>query len=465
MTNKTITDLTAASALDGSEILPLTQGGNSRKADLDAIKDYSTQELYAPFDTIGITGDLPSASNASFGTYTFVKPISRTGVGLRYHYKSNGAGTIYVQIVSRSGNTNTIEDERLITVSGAEEGTVDFLDLAYTEGQHVGVRITPSGTLGAVAGTDEEGGWYYTTSQISDGNTYDDATATTSARIVHRFELLEQSVTGDRFVAVEETLAGIAGSDSVPPTFHAHFVLGESHAAGVPTTLSPSEIDTGFGYCYRRATTDLGHLEDPTGNSATAIAGDGRGSMFTSFGAQFLRQTNNAQGALIVNSGEGGTTATTHWATAGSAWLQAVTDWGNAISAAETDELIITGKSISIILGSNDASISTTKSAFKAAIIDLISRARTTVGGGDDVPVILMKTGSYDDGSYATEVAYIQEAQEEIVAEESNVYMGYSAEFAVSRSQMIDNVHMSQTFNEMCGASLALPALAHGSGL
>lgn len=38
MTNKTITDLTAASALDGSELLALTQGGNSRKATADQIK-------------------------------------------------------------------------------------------------------------------------------------------------------------------------------------------------------------------------------------------------------------------------------------------------------------------------------------------------------------------------------------------------------------------------------------------
>lgn len=411
----------------------------------------------------GIIGTFPAGSNASFGTYTFASPITKTGTGIRYHYQAKLTGTIYVQIAERAGDVNTIISERLINVT-AGEGSVYFPDLAYAAGQYVGVRATPAGAVAAIGGTDPDGGWWFTSSPIAAGGNYTDATLTTNTKIVHRFELMDQVVTGPRFTALEDAITGIVGDDDAA-TFNLHFVIGESHAAGVPTTLSPVAVPVGRGYCYRRATTSLGHLQDPTGNSATAIAGSGRGSMFPAFGSQILRQTNNLQGAIIVNSGDGGTTAVGQWASGGLSWLQAVTDYGNALTAIQAAGLIIGGRSISVILGSNDAAVGTTKAAFKAAVLDIITRARTLVGAGSDVPVVLMQTGSYADNSYAAAVAYIQEAQREIVNETANVYMGYSAKFAVARGQMIDNVHMTQAYNDVCGASLAVPAFTHGAGV
>ncbi|ARR53494.1 hypothetical protein HY78_08700 [Rhizorhabdus wittichii DC-6] len=414
--------------------------------------------------TIGFTGTLPTASNGSGGTYTFVKPIAQDGRGIRYRYRANLAGTIRVQIASKSGDTITILQERTITVSGAGEGAAEFLDVEYEAGQFVGIRCTPTGVIAAIAGTDEEGGWWYTNAQISIGNNYTDTTPTTNIRVVHGFELLAQVVTGPDFTAMQEAVAALTGDGTVA-AYHIHWVLGESHAAGVPTTLSPIVIPADAGYRYRRSTESLAQLQDPTGNSTTSAGPPGRGSMFVSFGQQLLRETTGTIGAIIANSGEGGTTVVTHWASGGGAWLQAVTDWGKVLTAIQADELIISGCSISIILGSNDAINDVSKATFKAAMLDLISRARATVGAGDDVPVVLMQTGSFADNSHATAVADVQAAQAEIVAEEPNVFMGYSARYAVARGQMIDNVHMNQAFNDVCGASLAVPAAAHGAGL
>ncbi|ARR55317.1 hypothetical protein HY78_18660 [Rhizorhabdus wittichii DC-6] len=429
----------------------------------DELQDMSLS-LLDVVETVGITAALPTGSNASFGTYTVGNALTETGKGLRYSYKANGAGTINVQIASKSGDTFTIVDERLITVTGAGEGSAEFLDLEYAAGQHVGVRATPAGVLTAIASGDPDGGFFYTTAAISKGNSYTDATATTNTRLVHRFELLKQVVTGPRFTELEDAVEALTG-DGTPAAFHLHIELGESHGAGAQTELSPIVIPAGAGYCYRRATESLGHLQDPTGNSAAAIAPPGLGSMFVAFGQQMLRESAGTIGAIVVNSAAGGTTATSHWASGGSAWLQAVTDWGKAIAAVQAAGHIISGCSISIILGSNDATADVAKATFKAAVLDLITRARTLVGAGADVPVVLMQTGSFADGSHATAVANVQAAQAEIVRDEANVFMGYSARYAVARGQMWDNVHMIQAFNDVCGAALAASAAPHGAGL
>ncbi len=422
-----------------------------------ALVDDIRSSLMHTLETIGVSGAITAQANASFGTYTHEQAITKAGTGIRYEYNANNAGTIHVQIVSVSGDTKTIIDEREIVVSGAGAGVAEFLDLSCEVGQYVGVRASPSGTISAMAGADPAGGWWFTTAPISKGGTYDDATLTTTITVNHRFSILGQVVTGDAFADLQ--LANNGGSVVIgsgdAATFHAHLVLGESHAAGVPIGGSSITVPVGRGYCYRRATETLGDLQDPTGNSASAIASN-RGSPFVAFGSQVLSLSANAKGALVVNSGDGGTTAFNHWASGGASWLQAVDDWGKAMTAAESDELIISGKSISIILGSNDAAVGTSKADFKAAILSLIARGRTLVNGGDDVPVVLMETGPFTDGSYAAAVAYIQEAQQEIVRENDNVFMGYSARYAVAKGQMIDNLHMTQEFYDIAGASLAV---------
>lgn len=421
------------------------------------------ESLNGVYETRGFLDQLPNGSNASFGTYTFAKPLYRSGQGIRYYYKSLVGGTIYVQVSSKTGDVITVVSEVAVQVD-VGEGSVELPDLSYMSGQYIGVRCSPSGALAAIAGLDPDGGWWFTTAAIAEGQSYTDSTLTTTTRIVHRFDLIEQVVTAGNFNELNNEVNNIKGRD-VAETFNLHFVVGESHAAGVPTTLSAVDIPNGNGFCYRRATNSLGHLQDPTGNSATAIAGSGRGTMFPSFGHQILRQSSNLQGAIVVNSANGGTTAVGQWASGGTSWLQAVQDYNNSLAEIESAGLIVSGKSISIILGSNDAAAGTTKSSFKAAMLDLIARTRALFGAGDKIPVTLMQTGYFADGSYPTEVGYIQDAQSEIVKENANVYMGYTAKFALQRGQMIDNVHMNQNYNDACGASLAIPSFVHGSGV
>lgn len=426
--------------------------------------EVSAAMLTGPQQVIGYEGALPAgAPNGSGGTYSFMKPIASSGRGIRYRYLANVAGTVRVQLQSKAGDTVTVLEERPVVIAGPGEGVAEFPGWEYTAGQFMGVRISAAGVLAAQGAVDPDGGWLYTNAQIAAGGSFVDAEASTTVRVAHSIELREQVVTGPRFLALEAAV-----DEADPPgdavAFHVHLVLGESHAAGATTTLSAIEVPVGRGYSYRKATESLAQLKDPTGNTATSAGPPGRGSMFPAFGAQVLKQTGNKVGAIIVNCGVGGTTAGTHWGASGSSWLAAVDDWGNALAAIRAAGLIVSGVSVSIILGSNDAAAGTTPADFKTQMLSLIARARTLVDAGARVPVVLMETGPYNDGTYASQVAAIQQVQAEIVRDEPDVFLGYSARYAVARGQMIDAVHMNQQFNDDCGAALAAAAGPHGVG-
>ncbi len=246
-------------------------------------------------------------------------------------------------------------------------------------------------------------------------------------------------------------------------TFHAIWMLGESHIASRGLTLSDAVIPNGGGYVYRRATGTMEQLQDPTGNDSTAIAGSGRGSMGPAAGRMLLDITKGAIGAAIVNSGLGSTTIGNHWASGDSAWTQAVADWADAKAQMDTLNKSLCGLSVLIGIGSNDAAAATPKATFKAGLIDLISRVRTEIGY--DVPILLLPTGPFADNTYATEVAYIQDAQHEIAKEVAGVRLVTTAtEYAADNGWFLDNVHFTQTANEAIGAALGAAAFAVGTG-
>lgn len=245
--------------------------------------------------------------------------------------------------------------------------------------------------------------------------------------------------------------------------FQMLWILGESHAAGRAMVLGAS-VASGRGYAYRRATTSLATLSDPTGNDGTAIAGDGRGSFGPPIGQGLLDMSAGATGAVIVNSGVGGATLAV-WATAGSAWVEAKADWDAAVAAVKADKIPITGLTIAIAIGSNDAGIATTKADYKAALLDLITRARAYAEAGSDAPIALVQTAPFADGTYAAEVLSYQQAQAELVQSEAGVFMASTAQkYAAERGWFMDNVHFTQSGNNAIGAGIAAVSVAHGSG-
>ena len=246
-------------------------------------------------------------------------------------------------------------------------------------------------------------------------------------------------------------------------TFHAFWLLGESHVAGRATELSGAVIPSGKGYCYRRASGTMAHLQDPTGNDSTAISGAGRGSWGPRMGRMLLDLTKGAIGGAVVNSGLGSSTIGNHWASGGSGWTQAQADWADAKTEMDTLNKSLCGLTVMIAIGSNDAAASTAKATFKAGLIDLIARVRTEVGY--DAPILLLPTGPFADNSHATEVAYIQDAQHEIAKEVAGVRLATTAtEYAADNGWFMDNVHFDQTANEAIGAAAGAAAFAVGSG-
>lgn len=245
--------------------------------------------------------------------------------------------------------------------------------------------------------------------------------------------------------------------------YHLVWLLGESHVAGRATSFS-SSVPAGRGYCYRRATASLGHLEDPTGNDATAVSGSGRGSWGPPIGQAMLDATHGAVGAVIVNSGLGSTTVA-DWGTSGGAWTQAKTDWDNAVAAIKAAKVPIAAVSIVVGIGSNDALAGTDKAIFKAGLLDMIERAQAYVAAGDVVPVGLIMTGPFADGSSATSVRDCQEAQAELARETAGVFIATSApKFASDYGWFMDNVHFTQTANDAIAAGAAAFSLARAAG-
>jgi len=367
---------------------------------------------------------------------------------------ATAAGAIQVQAwsVDEAGDV-TLERQVSLAVS---IGLNEFTDvgLRVDQGERVGLF---RGTGNIALTTDSENPTPYR----SIGST----TGTPSSIVsTMRFEftaVLEPNSLDDRISRLEGGDADANLLDTY--TFHALWLLGESHCAGRAVDLSPAVIPNGKGYVYRRASGTMEHLQDPTGNDSTAISGDGRGSWGPRMGRMLLDMTKGAIGGAVINSGAGSTTIVNHWADGGSAWTTALADWADAKTEMDTMNLSLAGVSVMIAIGSNDASIATSKVDFKAAFIDLIDRVRSELGY--NVPVLILPTGPFADNTFATEVAYIQDAQHEIAKEVANCRIVTTAtEYAADNGWFMDNVHFIQEGNEAIGAAAGVTALSVGSG-
>lgn len=339
---------------------------------------------------------------------------------------------------------------------GLNQFTFDDIGLIIMDGEELGFD---KGTAGIALTTDGSNPTPYRSVNSTSG------TPSAGGASV-RFEIiatLSPDSLPDRVSRVEEAQAASDTSLLDTHTYHAIWMLGESHVAGRGATLSDAVIPSGGGYVYRRAAGEMIALADPTGNDSTAIASGGKGSWGPAAGRALLDATNGAIGAAIVNSGLGSSTAVTHWASGGSGWTQAKADWTDAKSEMDSDGKSLCGCSVVIAIGSNDAVAGTTKAVFKAAFIDLIDRVRVELGY--DVPILILPTGPFSNGDYATEVAYIQAAQHEIAKEETNVRLITTAtEYASENGWFLDNVHFIQVANEVIGAALGVTSFAVGSG-
>lgn len=257
---------------------------------------------------------------------------------------------------------------------------------------------------------------------------------------------------------------------SVPSSYHVVFNIGESHAAGRGEVKSTTVVPAGAAYRYVRSSETLEHMEDPTGNDPNAISGGGKGSWGPALADTIWRSTNGSSGLIFVNSGLGsstiGGTGSLGWAATGEGWLQAVTDWNNALAQIAALHLPVSGVSALLSIGSNDAAAGTAKATFKAGVLDLYDRLKTLIGAGDHLPLGIIQTGSFANGSSAGGVLAVQEAQEELVRENASIFMTANApRYAGAKDQFIDNVHYNQALNEDIGRAGFAFVLARGAGL
>ncbi|NIJ37927.1 hypothetical protein FHR22_002630 [Sphingopyxis panaciterrae] len=265
----------------------------------------------------------------------------------------------------------------------------------------------------------------------------------------------------DGVITIDHLSFDIPGAQPAPDSFHLVWLLGESHVAGRAPTM-PDPVIAGSGYKYIRSSTSLGQLADPTGNDSTALLG--RGSYGPAIGKSMLSASGGSTGAIIVNSAMGGSKIS-EWASGQPNWTQALADIAGAIAAIKAAKIAISGCSIVIGLGSNDAGVPTPKADFKAGELDLIGRARTALNAGE-VPAGIVLTAPFANGtSYAAAVAYIQEAEVELANEESGVFLLTDVtRYAISRGWYIDTVHMNQTANDNIGRAGGPALFVHGAG-
>jgi hypothetical protein len=100
MTNKTITDMTAASALDGSELIPITQGGNSRKLPL---AKFATVDAMVTSSIAYSGGDIDYAEGDIIEAGGFRYEVAASGAsdehlttagGVKLYVLPNGTGEV-----------------------------------------------------------------------------------------------------------------------------------------------------------------------------------------------------------------------------------------------------------------------------------------------------------------------------------------------------------------------------------
>lgn len=415
---------------------------------------FDTFVLGRPVDSPPVTGS-PIGSS----TYVYSDPATRDIVLDEIDVYVLSEGTMYLKTMDKTGNDFAI-DGLSCPVELGSTGLVTATPsrrFVLKEGQRLGIN-RGSASFAVTGSTVGDSGGYYNGS----GDAFTDSSVITNIRLEFGARFSANGIS-QRVLALEEE-TGI-GLQPDTEAFHLKWMLGESHIAGRAVGFV-SNIPEGRGYCFRRATASLAHLQDPTGNDTTATGGSGRGSFGPSIGQAMLDMTNGAVGAVIINSGEGGATVA-QWGSAGAYWLQAVADKDAALTAIRAAQIPIAGASIDIMLGTNNMYAGTPTATFKTDMVDLFARARTELGAGDEVPICLYMIPPYVDSSYDAAVLLYQRAIGELVRENPNVYLASSApKFALEKGWLnSDLIHLNQMGNDAVGPGSAAVGIAHGTGL
>jgi hypothetical protein len=416
-----------------------------------------------PVTVVGLPDFAPLGSATAIGSATYVldqaAPYDMKLTRIREEVRT--AGPMALRRYTRSGSdfTRVGSDVNMVFGTTGSIDTTDVPDLIVKKGEYIGIKAVSPMQFDFVANGNYPTPYY---SGNSAGTSFTAGAIVNVNQLNASLEFEPVSIT-DRVGALEES-SGAAALSHPTDAVHIVWLLGESHVAGRATSFE-SNVPVGRGFRFRRADGSIAHLVDPTGNDASATSGSGNGSWGPSIGQAMLDASHGAVGALIVNSGEGGTQVF-HWYSSGASWTQAKADWDAAIAAIKAAKIPVAGVTIAIGLGSNDAGDGTAKATFKAGMIDLAERARAYVQAGDHVPVAIVQTGPFADGSFASGVLDCQQAQAEIVREEPDIFMATSApKFALEKGWFLDNVHFIQTGNDAIGPGVAAVALAHGAGL
>lgn len=416
------------------------------------------QQIGFPSSAALVTG-----TNVGTSTYVFASPVTEESTLQALEGFSLVPGTYALRRYLRAGTAMTragIDVIATITTENGPFALTEVPELILGAGEYLGIK--PITGRFAVNATTDVATPYWAGS--ADGTSFVGGTPNSSVTLNIRAKLLPRNLT-NRVDKLEKR----GGGNALSPLTHATEALiavwsmGESHIAGRGTGFA-SAIPAGRGYAYRRATTSLALLADPTGNDATATTGTGRGSYGPAIGQTMLDATHGAVGAVIVNSAEGGTRLS-EWIDAGPMWSQAKADWNAAMAAAKARKVPVSGVCIVINIGSNDAAVGTSKALYKTRYTNLINAARAYVNAGPNVPVLLVMTNPQRDGNYAVTIAEYQAAIAELSRELAYVFVASSAtKYAVERNWFQDNVHLAQTANDAIGGSIGALAVAFGMG-
>lgn len=417
-----------------------------------------------PVATAPVTG-----SGLGVDTYVFSTPATATMLLASVSGFSLVAGTYAMRRFTKAGTSFTrVGEDVILTVPTTGVFSVDDVPkLALNAGEYFGIKkLTGSFSLTADSTTPTP---YYRGNEA--GTSFTAAGTLNTLRFNFGASFVPDTVEG-RLALVE---AKTAEEPEPAPTvnllphatevFHLVWMLGESHMAGRATTYS-SQIPVGRGYCFRRATASIAHLVDPTGNDPQSSGG--RGSYGPPIGQTMLDETHGAVGAMIVNSGYGGSRVS-QWIDTGAAWVQAKADIDAALPAIKAAKIPIAGVTIAIHIGNNDAAVGTTKALYKTRLTQMINDSRAYLNAGANVPVLLISTSQQANGDYASFITEYQAAQTELTRELANVFIASTVpKYIAERGWYLEagtaGLHYIQPANDAIGAGIAVAALAFGTG-
>lgn len=133
-----------------------------RSEQLEALK-YTQQQ-------IGYEGTIPNGTNDLAGTWALGVAFTDDGDGVKVGIYAATAGTLYVQIVDRSGTTNTVVVEEPITVE-VGYNVYEVPVLPHSQGQYFGFRAAAGIARYSIASVDYVY-WGSGGTQVSEGNSY-----------------------------------------------------------------------------------------------------------------------------------------------------------------------------------------------------------------------------------------------------------------------------------------------------